>query len=68
MNACDAFDVERADGTAPWPRIGESGAALNIIGGKALIPDYGTERAPWSFVRLRLLKREDASPVPGYEI
>lgn len=68
MNACDASKVEKFDGTGAWPVYGESGAALNVMSGEGLIPDYKEKRAPLPFIRLRLLKQEDAAPVPGFEI
>ena len=68
MNACDASKVEKFDGSAAWPVYGESGAALNVMSGDNLIPDYKDKRAPLPFIRFRLLQQEDAAPVPGWEI
>ncbi|CAI6331413.1 unnamed protein product [Periconia digitata] len=67
LNACDAYSIEGNKPAGGWPELGKSGVALNVMAGGQLVPDIRDARRSMPYVSFKLLKREDESPVPGYE-
>ena len=65
MNACDGKVLNHS--RPHLDEIGPSGIALDVNGGRELLPDLRGKRRGKPFAKVKLLVQEDESPIPGYE-
>lgn len=64
LNGCDAVVINKT--VAALPDVNQSGIALNVNGGRLLMPDLKERRLGKPLAKITLLAQEDESPMPGW--
>jgi hypothetical protein len=64
LDGCEAIVINKT--VATLPDVSQSGIALNVNGGRLLMPDLKERRLGKPFARIKLLSQEDESALDGW--